>query len=195
MRIGCLFGSFDPPHRAHAEIAQHMLLAAELDQVWLVVTPANPFKMDRVLSPENHRLAMVRLALMGNDRLQASGLELGLPKPNYTVDSLKFMRDRWPDDEFLLIIGSDNLAHFHTWKNAEEIIAHHRLLVYPRPGFEEHLQQAHYKDHPSITIVDTAPLMDISSTEIREAIKDWRPVNGLVAPQVLSYIRQHRLYH
>ncbi len=194
MRIGLLFGSFDPPHQAHVDIAEHMLTSAGLDQVWLVVTPANPFKLDRKLSPENHRLAMTRLALLGNEKLQASGVEMGLPKPSYTVDSLKFIRMRWPEDEFLLIIGSDNLSSFHAWKDPEEILKHHKLLVYPRPGHEDHLRSAELKDHPSVTIMENAPLMDISSTAIRDAIKNWRPVNGLVAPQVLSYIHQHRLY-
>lgn len=194
MRIGCLFGTFDPPHKAHVAIAEHMRLHQELDQVWLVVTPANPFKTDQQISPENHRVAMVRLALIHHEGIQASGIELDLPRPNYTVDSLAFMRDRWPHDEFLLIIGSDNLASFHTWKNAEEILAHHKVLVYPRPGFGSHMASTPFADHPSIKIVKDAPLMDVSSTDIRKAIRDWRPVTDLVDPGVLSYVRQHQLY-
>jgi nicotinate-nucleotide adenylyltransferase len=194
MRIGCLFGTFDPPHKVHVAIAGHMRTHRALDQVWMVVTPANPFKQASALSPEGHRLAMVRLALMRSEGIQASGLELDLPKPSYTVDSLRFMRQRWPHDEFVLIIGSDNLAHFHTWKDADEILAHHRLLVYPRPGFDTHLAATPYRDHPQVDIVSDAPMMDVSSTAIREAIRSWKPLGDLVAPAVVSYVREHKLY-
>ncbi len=194
MQIGCLFGTFDPPHQAHVAVAEHMRVHRQLDQVWLVVTPANPFKVDVKMSPENHRLAMVRLALLRKDGLQASGIELDLPKPNYTVESLRFLRQRWPDDQFSLIIGSDNLAGFHTWKEPVEILEHHRLLVYPRPGFTTHLAATPYRGHPSVDIVADAPVMNVSSTAIREAIAQWRPVTEMVDPAVLSYVRQHQLY-
>ena len=193
MHVGCLFGTFDPPHRAHVAIAEHMLNELGLDNVWLVVTPSNPFKTDRRISPETHRLAMVRIALMRHPGLQASGIELDLPRPNYTVDTLRFMRSRWPLNTFDLIIGSDNLATFHTWKDPDEILANHRLLVYPRPGPIAN-GTSPYRDHSSVQIVDQAPLMDVSSTAIREALRDWRPVNDLIDPAVLSYIRQHGLY-
>ncbi|MDQ3100387.1 MAG: nicotinate (nicotinamide) nucleotide adenylyltransferase [Bacteroidota bacterium] len=194
MVIGCLFGTFDPPHRAHVAIAAHMRDHRSLDQVWLVVTPANPFKADQMISPENHRLAMVRLALIKQEGLQASGIELDLSRPNYTVDSLKFLRMRWPQDEFQLIIGSDNFATLHTWKGTEDILDNHKVLVYPRPGFGTHLMTTPFRDHGSIDIVADAPLMDVSSTEIRRAIRDWRPVRDLIDESVLSYIRQHQLY-
>ncbi|MBK6829459.1 MAG: nicotinate-nicotinamide nucleotide adenylyltransferase [Flavobacteriales bacterium] len=122
MNIGCLFGTFDPPHKGHVGIAEHMLRSQELDSVWMVVTPQNPFKQDKSLSPDQQRLAMVRLAVKGRPGLEASGFELDLPKPNYTADSLRFMRHRWPDHRFDLIIGSDNLAIFHKWKDAEDIL-------------------------------------------------------------------------
>lgn len=195
MRIGCLFGTFDPPHLAHVAIARHLLDAAGLDQVWLVVTPQNPFKQDMVLSPDKHRLAMVRLALQAEPELVASGFELDLPKPSYTVDSLRFMRMRWPEHLFSLIIGSDNLAVLHRWKDVQEILEHHDVLVYPRNGLDVHLGSAELRDHPRVRVVADAPLEDISSTAIREAIRTWRPVDGVVAPAVLAYIRQHRLYH
>lgn len=194
MHVGCLFGTFDPPHKAHVAIADHMLQSLSLDNVWLVVTPANPFKKDQRISPEAHRLAMVRIALMRHPGIQASGIELDLPRPNYTVDTLRFMRARWPLDSFDLIIGSDNLASFHTWKHPEEILSHHKLLVYPRSGSIEAMRNSPYIGHPSVEIVNDAPLMDVSSTSIRAAISEWRPVNDMVDPAVLSYIRQHRLY-
>jgi nicotinate-nucleotide adenylyltransferase len=195
MHIGCLFGTFDPPHSGHLAIAEHMRVVGRLDEVWLVVTPQNPFKKDKALSPDHHRLAMVRLAVQGRDGLVASGFEIDLPRPNYTADSLRFMRHRWPDHLFSLIIGSDNLAQFHRWKDPEDILEHHALLVYPREGFKDHLAATIFHGHPGIRIVADAPLFHHSSTAIREAIRTWRPVgDGLPAP-VLSYIRQHRLYN
>ncbi|HRH69532.1 MAG TPA: nicotinate (nicotinamide) nucleotide adenylyltransferase [Flavobacteriales bacterium] len=195
MRIGCLFGTFDPPHKGHLAIAEHMLKQGGLDQVWLVVTPQNPFKMDRTLSPDQHRLAMVRLAVQGKDGLVASGFELDLPRPNFTADSLSFMRRRWPDHNFVLIIGSDNLAKLHTWKDPDDILEHHGLLVYPRDGVKEHLAATIYHGHPGLRIIADAPMLDVSSTAVRSDIKAWRPVEDRVPAAVLTYIRQHRLYN
>ncbi len=194
MRVGCLFGTFDPPHKGHLAIAEHMLKHCGLDQVWLVVTPQNPFKIDRVLSPDQHRLAMVRLAVQGKDGLAASGFELDLPRPNFTADSLTFMRRRWPDHTFSLIIGSDNLAMLHTWKDPDAIMEHHGLLVYPREGVKEHLASTIYHGHPGLRMIADAPMLDVSSTAIRADIKAWRPVEDRVPAAVLTYIRQHRLY-
>lgn len=195
MNIGCLFGSFDPPHAGHLAIARHMLAAAKLDQVWLVVTPQNPFKQDRKLSPEQHRLAMTRLAVQGETGIVASGFELDLPKPNYTADTLVFMRQRWPQHNFALIIGSDNLAELHNWKDPQNILDHHRVLVYPRPGLDAHMAQADLLYHPMVTLVQDAPLMDTSSTSVRVRLRNWKPVEGLLHPNVLAYIRQNGLYN
>ncbi|MBK7295476.1 MAG: nicotinate-nucleotide adenylyltransferase [Flavobacteriales bacterium] len=195
MHIGCLFGSFDPPHVGHIAIAEHMLRTQQLDQVWLVVTPQNPFKKHLVLSADTHRLAMVRLAVKGNEKLVASGFEIDMPRPSYTADSLRFMRHRWPDHVFDLIVGSDNLATLHNWKDPEEILEHHTILVYPREGVEQHLENAVYRDHAKVKIVNDSPMLNVSSTRIREDIGTWKPVEALVAPDVLRYIRQHRLYH
>ena len=194
MNIGCLFGSFDPPHAGHLAIARHMLKAAKLDQVWLVVTPQNPFKQDRVLSPEHQRLAMARLAVQGEAGIVASGFELDLPKPNYTADTLAFMRERWPHHDFSLIIGSDNLAGLHTWKEPHTILDNHRVLVYPRPGIEGHMAVSDLLYHPSVTLVNDAPLMDISSTGVRVRLRNWKPVEGLIHTDVGLYIRQNSLY-
>lgn len=194
MRIGCLFGTFDPPHAGHLAIAKHMLKHQGLDQVWLVVTPLNPFKQGRTISPDIHRMAMVRLAVQGHEGLLASGFEIDLPKPSYTADSLRFMRHRWPDHRFDLIIGSDNLAAFHQWKDPEDILEHHRLLVHPRKGVKEHLAASVFVGHPQVRVVADAPLVEVSSTAIRSAIASWMPVEGLVDPQVLSYIRHNGLY-
>lgn len=195
MHIGCLFGSFDPPHVGHIAIAEHMLRTQQLDQVWLVVTPQNPFKKHLVLSADTHRLAMVRLAVKDMDGLVASGFEIDMPRPSYTADSLRFMRHRWPDHVFDLIIGSDNLVTLHNWKDPEEILEHHTILVYPREGAGKQLESALYRDHPKVKIVSDSPMLNVSSTRIRADIAAWKPVEALVAPDVLRYIRQHRLYH
>ena len=194
MRIGCLFGTFDPPHNGHLALAEHIRTTCGLDQVWMVVTPQNPFKQNRPLSAEAQRLAMVRLAIHGKDGLVASGFEIDLPKPNFTADTLRFMRHRWPDHQFSLIIGSDNLATFHRWKEPEDILAHHQLLVYPREGFSAHLAESVYQNHAGIRIVADAPMLPVSSTGIRGDLRAWRLVEDRLAPAVLSYIRQHKLY-
>lgn len=194
MRIGCLFGSFDPPHIGHVQLAEWALAHQQLDQVWMVVTPKSPFKQARLLSPGNHRLAMVRLATQGKPGLSASGVELDLPQPNYTVDTFEFMRRRWPGNEFVLIIGSDNLAGLHRWKEITKLLEHTSVLVYPRPGLEEHLAEAELLYHPKVILMQDAPLMNISSTSIRVRLRNWKPVNELLDPKVLAYIRQNGLY-
>lgn len=194
MKIGCLFGSFDPPHLGHVLLAKYMREHQGLDQVWLVVTPQNPFKQDRKLSPEKHRLAMTHLAVQGLEGLSASGLELDMPRPNYTADTLTFMRERWPQHKFSLIIGSDNLASLHEWKDASLMLEKTPVLVYPRPGLEEHLAQADLLYHPSVTVVPDAPQTPVSSTGIRVRLRNWHPVDGLLDPKVLAYIRQNGLY-
>ena len=194
MRIGCLFGTFDPPHKGHVAIAKHMLATQGLDQVWLVVTPQNPFKQDNLLSADQHRLAMVRIAVRGQEGLLASGFELELPKPNYTVDSLGFMRQRWPQHRFDLIIGSDNLATLHKWKDAEEILERHRVLVYPRAGLMDHLASTIFQGHAGIRVVADAPMLPYTSTDVRADIRGWHDVEDHVDPAVISYIRQHGLY-
>jgi nicotinate-nucleotide adenylyltransferase len=194
MTIGLFFGSFDPPHNGHTAIASHIRKAAGLDAVWLVVTPQNPFKLDRPLSPEADRLRMVQLAVQDHPGLTASGFELVLPKPNYTVDTLAAMRATWPSHTFALLMGSDNLAALHRWKDPEGILVHHRVLVYPRPGVEAHLHDAPYARHPAVTVVGDAPLLDISATDIRSRVREGLPVDGLVAPAVAAYIRERGLY-
>jgi nicotinate-nucleotide adenylyltransferase len=171
-----------------------MLSTQGLDQVWLVVTPLNPFKQGREISPDADRLAMVRLAIRGHQGLVASGFELDLPKPSYTADSLRFMRQRWPDHTFDLIIGSDNLAVFHLWRDPQDILDHHRLLVYPRAGYQKHLSASAFHGHPGIRFVADAPLVDVSSTAIRKEISEWKSVEGLVDQAVLDLIHRKGLY-
>lgn len=194
MRIGCLFGSFDPPHNGHIAIAEHMLRAQGLDAVWLLVTPLNPFKQHRGLTADELRWAMACFAVEGHQGLEASRFEFGLPRPSYTASTLQAMRSQWPEHRFSLIIGSDNLAALHRWKDPETILAHHEVLVYPRPGFEEHLRLAELGAQPAVRIVPDAPLLDISSTAIRAALREGRSTHGALAPAVAAFIAREGLY-
>lgn len=194
MRIGLLFGTFDPPHDGHVVIAEHMRRTQELDAVWLVVTPLNPFKQHQPISPDAHRMAMVRLAVREHPGLEASDFELGLPQPNYTVDTLRAMRAHWPEHAFILIIGSDNLLALHRWRDPEGILAHHEVLVYPRPGADMHSTMSPLAGHARITQVMDAPVMDTSSTKMRELVGSGSTIDGFVSPGVARYIREHGLY-
>lgn len=194
MRVGCLFGSFDPPHRGHVAIADHVLQAGRFDRIWLVVTPCNPFKQGQDITDDVHRLAMVRLAIAGHHGLEASGIEVGLPPPNYTVDTLAAMRERWPEHDFSLVMGSDNLAGLHRWKDHETILAKHEVWVYPRPGWAGHLAEARHTQHQAVHLLPEAPLMDISATEVRSLVRAGMDTGSMLHPAVADYIRQHRLY-
>lgn len=193
MTIGCLFGTFDPPHNGHVAIASAVRTLAMLDEVWLVVTPVNPFKQGKVISTDGERLHMTALAVRGHEGLRASDVEMGLAQPNYTVDTLEEMRRRFPEHTFSLIMGSDNLAGLHRWKGPDEILAHHRVLVYPRPGVDLHRQQAIYTDHPQVQWVE-APLMDLSSTRIRNMVRERQDISALVPIAVRDHILTKGLY-
>jgi nicotinate-nucleotide adenylyltransferase len=193
MTTGCLFGTFDPPHNGHVAIAEAMRKLVDLNEVWLVVTPLNPFKQGSAMSADSVRLYMTELAVSGRTGLRASDVEMALPQPNYTVDTLAEMRRSYPGEEFSLIIGSDNLASVHKWKEPTKILEHHRILVYPRPGAELHRQQAVFADHPSVHWI-SAPMMDLSSTRIRQRVRDGLDVSELVPPAVNDYIVGNGLY-
>ena len=193
MTIACLFGTFDPPHRGHVHIARRVLEVPGIDRVWLVVTPRNPFKMDRAVSPDEDRMAMVRLAVQGLHGVEASDAELGLPPPNSTADTLAVFRTRWPEHRFALVIGSDNLAQLHRWKDPQAILADHQVLVYPRPGVELHQGLSGLADHAHITLLE-GPVMDISSTRIRTAIREGRDPGPQLDPAVAGYIDRNGLY-
>lgn len=194
MRVGCLFGTFDPPHVAHVAVAERILELCGLDEVWLVVTPRNPFKLEQSLSPDHHRLAMVKLAVKGHQGLVACAFELDRPGPNYTVDTLRDMREQWPEHTFDLIIGGDNLATFHHWKDPEEILTHHRVLVHPRAGASIDPGKVPYADHPQVTIVHEAALLPGSATALRADLRAGRIDAKDLAPAVLEHIRQNGLY-
>ena len=193
MNIGCLFGTFDPPHLGHVCIACWMRDHIPFDRVWFVVTPDNPFKRDQHKSSAQDRTAMVRLAIEGLDNLEVCEEESRLPAPHFTVDSLAHFRKRWPEHRFSLIIGSASLLSFDKWKDAQGILDRHAVIVYPRPGSLAADATAVRDKHPNLRISD-APLMDVSSTAIRSALRTGDPVNNALNPIVLDYALQKRLY-
>ena len=190
MRIGLFFGSFNPIHIGHLVIADVMAQRTDLDQVWFVVSPQNPFKSSKSLLHEFDRLKMVELAIADNYKLKAVDVEFHMPKPSYTADTLAYLSDKHPEHEFVLIIGEDNLMSFHKWKNYQTILDHYGLYVYPRPKVDKDkikidLEQIRYVN---------APLLDISATFIRDAIKNNHSVRYLLHESVIGYIESKHFY-
>jgi nicotinate-nucleotide adenylyltransferase len=189
MKVGLFFGSFNPIHVGHLVIANYMQANSDLDRIWFIVSPHNPLKQKNTLLDEKQRLQMVQLAIGDNNKMKASDIEFKLPQPSYTINTLVYLKEKYPDKEFVLIMGSDNLESFHKWKNAEEILKHHELYVYQRP---EHLKTA-LMNHKKVKIFN-APLMGISSTAIRAAVKEKKDIRYFVAPAVWEYMREMHFY-
>ena len=187
--IGCLFGSFNPPHMGHLIIAQYMATRMGIDEVQLIVSPQNPLKEASGLAPAEHRLKMTRMATARNALLKVNAVEFKLPVPSYTINTLEHLQKAHPRNSYRLIIGSDNLAVFRQWKDWERILKDFGCLVYMRPG------------HPVTPLskrkgveVCHAPYLDISATYVRERINGQESIRYLVAPSVEAYIVKHGLY-
>jgi nicotinate-nucleotide adenylyltransferase len=189
MKIGLYFGTFNPVHIGHMIIAQYMLEYSDLDEVWFVVTPHNPFKKKSTLLDDRQRLHMVHLAIGDHFKLRASDIEFGLEQPNYTINTLVHLHEKYPDKKFSLIMGQDNLAGFHKWKDHEKILEKCELYVYPRPG----AKPSQFDDYPEVHRVN-APLMELSSTQIRTAVKEDKDVSYMLPPEVWEYIGQCGFY-
>lgn len=166
-RIGIFSGSFNPIHKGHVALARHMLLFAGLDEVWMVVSPQNPLKNQHDLMDEQERLRLVNLALQEETGIYASNVEFALPRPSFTWQTLCALRQQYPHHIFSLIIGSDNMLLFDKWRNWQAILENFRVVVYPRPGYESWEEQVKY---PQMELVK-APLMDVSSTQVRQALQ------------------------
>ncbi len=177
-KVGLYFGSYNPIHMGHLIVAQFMQQFSGLDEVWLVVSPHNPSRKKADLLDDRARLYLVQLAIEGMPGLRVSDVEFGLPRPGYTVDTLACLEEQHPDRQFCLIMGSDNLAHLHKWKNAEYLLSHYRIYVYPRSTRESGL----YSDHRNVVVVD-APLMELSGSFIRRAISEGKEVSAMVPPR------------
>jgi len=202
MKVGLFFGTFNPIHVGHLIIANHMAQHPELDQVWLVVTPHNPHKEKSTLLADHLRLDMVRDAIADHVRLKVSDIEFHLPKPNYTISTLTHLSEKYPQHEFSLLIGEDNLRTFHKWYNSEKIIAQHRIFVYPRAQEEFNKTEAQdssdqtsqLAEHSNVVFVPDVPVLGISSSFIRKRLAAAKDCSYLLTPAVLKFIEDRALY-
>lgn len=190
MRIGILGGSFDPIHVGHAIIASYIMRHTSLEQLWLMVTPENPWKEGQLHASELHRLRMTELVTRHIEGVTTSAFEMQLPRPSYSVDTLRALRERFPQHEFVLVIGADNWVEFDRWRDHEEILRHHHVMVYPRLGYDiqvpDELQER-------VTIVQ-APIIEVSSTMIRQELQQGHDATFYVTDEVNHYIVKNHLY-
>jgi len=191
MKIGLYFGTFNPIHIGHLIIANHMAEHSDLDQIWMVVTPHNPHKQKNTLLDDYHRLHMVHLATEDFPKIKPSDIEFKLPQPNYTINTLVHLQEKHPTYEFSLIMGDDNLNSLHKWKNYEAILQHHHIYVYPRLNSGEINEE--FTNHPKIHRID-APVVELSSTFIRESIKNNKNVIPMLPHKVWEYV-EHNLFY
>jgi len=191
MKIGLYFGTFNPIHVGHLIIANHLIEHSNLDEVWMVVTPHNPFKKKSSLLANHHRFEMVYRATENYRKIKPSDIEFKLPQPNYTIHTLAHISEVYPDKEFCLIMGEDNLKNFHKWKNFEIILEHHQIYVYPRILTGNSNSQ--FENHPKIHKI-AAPLVGISSTMIRDGVKTSKNIQPLLSKEVWEYIDEMNFY-
>ena len=191
MKIGLYFGTFNPIHMGHLIIANHFAEHTDLDQIWMVVTPHNPLKKKETLLDDYQRLQLVTLATEDYPKIKPSDIEFKLSQPNYTVNTLAHLQDKFPNHEFSLIMGEDNLKSFHKWKNHEVILQNHEVYVYPR--ISSGTENSELKKHPKIHFID-APVVEISSTFIRDNIKNKKNVQPLLPSKVWAYIDHNNFY-
>src|SRR6187549_2233736 len=189
-RIGLFFGSFNPIHTGHLVIAEYMATRTDLQQVWFVVSPHNPLKLRSTLANDFDRLHMVQLAIEDNPRLKASNIEFALPKPSYTIDTMVYLHEKYPQHEFSLIMGSDNLESLHKWKNYELLLERYPIHLYQREGA---LVDSASGPKGDIRYYDV-PLMKISSTYIRESIAAGHSIRYMVPDNVYQFLDGSRLY-
>lgn len=191
MKIGLYFGTFNPIHVGHLIIANHMAEYSDLEQVWMVVTPHNPHKQKNTLLDDYQRLHLVRLATEDYPKIKPSDIEFKLSQPNYTVNTLAHLKDNYPQHEFSLIMGEDNLKSLHKWKNYEYILDNHDIYIYPRVA--EETQNFELTNQTRIHKID-APIVEISSTFIRENIKNKKNIRPLLSEKVWEYVDHNNFY-
>jgi len=189
-KIGLFFGSFNPVHVGHMIIANFMVEHSDLDQIWMVVSPHNPHKNKKTLAKDRDRLHLVDLAIGHNPNIRPSDIEFGLPKPSYTIDTLTYLKEKYPSKEFSLIMGGDNLGTLNKWKNYEMILDNHHIYVYARPNYT----LGDLADHKSVTVLEDAPLLSISASYIRRQIKEGKNPQYLLPDSVYEYIKDSNLY-
>ena len=198
-KVGLFFGSFNPIHVGHLILGNYLADNTELNEVWFVVSPHNPHKKKANLLEDHHRLAMVKIAVEDNPKLKASNVEFDLPKPSYTVFTLQKLKEDYPQNEFVLIMGEDNLRSLHKWKNYEYILENHKIFVYPRVQTIQELQ-ADTKptndlvSNPAVILLKDVPMMKISSSYIRKAIEEGKDVQYLLSQPVFNYLDEMNFY-
>lgn len=190
LKVGLYFGSYNPIHIGHLAIANYMVEYTNIDQLWFVVSPQNPFKKKANLLDDYQRLELAHLAVKGDDRLRASNIEFNLSKPSFTIDTLAYLKDQHPDYDFVILMGSDNLESFHKWKNYETIVENYGVIVYPRTGIDKTKVQS----HKNITIAEGVPLMEISSSFIRKAINEGKDVRHFLPQKSWEYLDEMNFY-
>ncbi len=188
MKVGLYFGSFNPIHTGHCIIANHLLMDTDLEQVWLIISPQNPFKPAHTLLNEYHRLHLAQVAVEDAANLKASDIELHLPKPSYTIDTLTHLQEKYPQHKFVVIMGSDSFHNLPKWKNPEIIKKNYEIYVYLRPGYP-----VNEGNHPKIKVLE-APLLQISSTHIRDCIRKRQSIRFLVPDKVMDEIEKNGYY-
>lgn len=191
MKIGIFGGSFNPIHSGHAIIAHHIITSGAVDRLWLMVSPVNPLKADHERQvADTDRLRMAEMVTRPLENVETSAFEFTMPKPSYTIDTLNALQAKFPDDEFYLVTGADNWVIFDRWRNSEEILAKYHLLVYPRLGYDVVIPEE-LRDR--VTLVD-APIIELSSTAVRERLAQGLSARYYVPDEVLSYIERKGLY-
>ncbi len=191
MKIGIFGGSFDPIHTGHAIIAQHIISSGMVDRLWFMVSPVNPLKQGKVWQvADTDRLRMVEMVSRPMEGVETSAFEFTMPRPSYTIDTLNALQAKFPNDEFYLVTGGDNWQIFNKWRNSEEILAKYHLLIYPRLGYEVNIPDS-LKDR--VTLVD-APIIELSSTEIRDRLANGLSVRYYVPDEVHDFIERKQLY-
>ncbi|CAN5474616.1 nicotinate (nicotinamide) nucleotide adenylyltransferase [soil metagenome] len=190
MRIGIYPGSFNPIHVGHMVIAGYMAEFAGLDQVWMVVSPRNPLKMTKDMLQDYHRLDLVKLAIGDNRKIKASDVEFKLSKPSYTINTINFLKEKYPAHEFVLIMGEDNLTTFDQWKDYEVLLEHCMLYVYPRL----HVEETKFHQHPKVKLIREVPVMEISATFIRNSIRQKKDVQYMLPESAWKHIEEMKFY-
>ena len=188
MKIGLFFGSFNPMHIGHKAIASYMAEFSDLDRIMFIISPQSPCKTKQALLDQHHRLIIIQKAIENNPKLQVSDIEFSMPQPSYTIDTLIRLEKQHPENEYALIMGADNLSHFHKWKSYKQILNNYSIYVFPRPGFE--INEA----HPNISIVTGGPKTELSASYIRNSIQQGRDVSSLMPRKSWKYTNNLNLY-
>jgi len=188
MKIGLFFGSFNPVHIGHKVIASYLVDFTDLDKVMFIVSPQNPLKQKISLLDQYHRLQIIRAEIEDNSKLEVSDIEFDMPKPSYTIDTLVRLKEKYPENDYSIIMGSDNLQNFHKWKNYEQILEDYSVYVYPRPGYEIS------GSHKNIHVIEGVPQMEISSSFIRKSIKEGKNISYLMPEKAWIYTDEMNFY-